>query len=88
MIFFLIFIKGSSKLLPPLGRTDGIGLFRVTLLILLYATLHSTIFFACGLTDKFLKAIRHAHDIFIFKTRLDAIYLHIIYLGENQSFII
>ena len=86
--FFLISKKGSSKLLPLLGRTAGFGLLRITLLIFVYLTLYSAIFFLCDLTDKFSKARRHAHDIPNFKIPLDIIYLLIIYLGENQSFII
>ena len=88
MTFFLISIKGSSKFLPFLGRTDGFGLLRITLLIFIYLTLHSMIFFLCDLIDKFLKAIRYVYDMFNLKIRLDPIYLYIIYLGENQSFII
>ena len=88
MTFFLISKKGSFKLLPLLGRMDGFGLLRITLLIFGYLTLHSTIFFLCGLADKFSKAIRHLYDLPNLKIPLDIIYLGIIYLGENQSFII
>ena len=88
MTFFLISIKGSSKLLPLLGRTGGFGLLRITLLIFIYLTLHSTIFFLCGLADKFSKTIRYTYDLPILKIPLDAIYLRVVYLGENQSFII
>ena len=80
--------KGSSQLLPLLGRTGGFGLLRVTLLIFVYLTLHSTIFLPCDLADKFSKAAWHAHDIRNLKIPLDFVDLRIIYLGENQSFII
>ena len=66
----------------------GFGLLRVTLLILIYIMLHSTIFFLCDLADKFSKATRYAHDISNLKIPLDTILLRIIYLKENQSFII
>ena len=52
MTFFLISIKGSSKLLLLLGRTGGFGLLRIIFLIFIYLILHSMIFFICGLTDK------------------------------------
>ena len=89
MTFFLISKKGSSKFLPLLGRMGGFGLLRVTLFyIFIYLTLHSTIFFPCGLADKFSKAIRHAHDVPNLKIPLNTIFLREIYLEENQSFII
>ena len=88
MTFFLISKKGSSKLLPLLGRTGGFGLLRITLLIFVYLTLHSAIFFPCGLADKFSKARRHAYDASSLKIPLSIIDLHLIYLGENLSFII
>ena len=84
MTFFLISKKGSSKFLSLLGRTGGIGLFRITLLIFVYLTLHSTIFFPHGWADEFLKAIRHAHDISNLKFPSTNIYLRIIYLGEKS----
>ena len=78
MTFFLISKKGSSKLLPLLGRMGGFGLLRVTLLILIYLMLHSTIFFPCGLADKFSKARRHIHDILNLKIPLDIILLRVV----------
>ena len=74
MTFFLISKKGSSKLLPLLGRMGGFGLLRITLLIFIYLMLHSMIFFVCGLADKFSKARRHAYDIPNLKIPLDSIY--------------
>ena len=51
------------------------------------AAFYDTVF-PCGLADKFSKATRHAHDIPNLKIPLDIIYLRVICLEENQSFII
>ena len=67
----------------------GFGLLRATLLILIYLTLYSTIFFLCDLAGKFSKARWYAYDFSNLKISLDSIYLRSIFLGKkNLSFII
>ena len=85
MIFFLISKKGSSQFSPLLGQRDSFGLLRITLLIFNYLTLYSTIFFLCGLADKFSNAILYAHDISNLKIPLDALHLRIIYLEKSLA---
>ena len=61
--------------------------FDIYLSNIVFYDMHSTICFLCDLADKFLKAVRYAHDIPNLKIRLDTIYLRVTYLEENRSFI-